>query len=133
MRQVISGLVAAFAVVAASAAPAMACGGLFDSCSPCGYVGPCATVYAPAYAYGGCGGCAWWGYERLPDPAVQYHSTAVGSPQYYYVNQGPTYTGPGNFAPLPYYQESAVSGWHRAYHYPTHPNGYRGPVLRRNY
>jgi hypothetical protein len=131
MRHTISGLVAAVAVVAASAAPAMACGGFFDSCSPCGYVSSCATAYAPVY--GGCGGCGWWGFERLPDPAVQYHSTAVGSPQYYYVNQGPTYTGPGNFAPYRYYEESAVSGWRRAYHYPTHRYGYRGPVLRRYY
>ena len=44
MRQTISGLVAAIAVMAASAAPAMACGGLFDGgCSPCGYVSPCAA------------------------------------------------------------------------------------------
>jgi hypothetical protein len=45
MRQTISGLVAAIAVVTASAVPAMACGGgLFGSCSPCGqaYVSPCA-------------------------------------------------------------------------------------------
>jgi hypothetical protein len=133
MRQVISGLAAALALAAASAGPAMACGGLFDSCAPCGYVGPCGTAYVPAYAYGGCGGCVWSEYERLPDPVVQYHSKAIGSPQYYYVNQGPTYTGPGNFAPYRYYQESAVSGWRHAYHHPTHPNGYRGPVLRRSY
>ncbi len=24
---------------------------LVDSCSPCGYVGPCATGYVPAYTY----------------------------------------------------------------------------------
>src|SRR5204863_431538 len=65
----------------------------------------------PGYGYGGCGGCGWLGYERLPDPAMQYHSRVVGSPQYYYVNQGPTYTGPGNFAPYRYYEESAISGW----------------------
>ena len=29
--------------------------------------------------------------------------------QYYYVNQGPTYTGPGNWAPRPVYQETSVS------------------------
>jgi hypothetical protein len=61
MRQTISGLVAAIAVVTASAVPAMACGGggLFGSCSPCGtgyvspcgtgYVSPCAQTYVPAY------------------------------------------------------------------------------------
>ena len=50
------------------------------------------------------------GYERLPSPT-----------QYYYVNQGPTFSGPGNFAPVPTYQESAVSGWNaysRPYYYP---------------
>jgi hypothetical protein len=121
MRQTISGLVAAIAVVAASAVPALACGnGLFQgSCSPCGeaYGSPCAPpqVYvspAPTYGDAGCnGGCGGWAYERLPDPVHQY----------YYVNQGPTYTGPGNFAPYPTYQESAVSGWdayrRRPYYY----------------
>ena len=128
MRQVISGLVVAVAVVAASALPAKACGGLFDSCSPCGYVNTCAAAYAPAYAYGGC--CGWLGYERLPDPAVQYHSRVTGSPQYYYVNQGPTYTGPGNFAPYRYYQESAISGWGPR-RYASRPR--RGPVVRSLY
>jgi hypothetical protein len=120
MRQTISGLVAAIAVVTASAAPAMACG-LFDSgcgapCSPCG------QSYAPrAPVYSGCdSGCGPAGYERLPDPEQQYYS-APAVHQYYYTNQGPTYTGPGDFAPYPTYQESAVSGWntyrHHAYHY----------------
>src|ERR1700761_7325881 len=76
MRQTISGLVAAIAVVAASAAPAMACGG--------GLFVPC-QAYVPAPVYWGCNsGCGGWAYERLPDPVQQY----------YYVNQGPTYTGP---------------------------------------
>lgn len=95
MRNVISKWVAAFAVVTATAgaAPAMACGGgLFAStgCSPCGqaYVSPC--------GYGA-------GYERLPDP------TPV-TRQYYYANQGPTFSGPGMFAPVPTYQETAI-GW----------------------
>jgi hypothetical protein len=114
MRQTISGLVAAIAVVAASAAPAMACGGLFgDSCSPCG---PCAQSYVPAPVYSGCNsGCGGWAHERLPDPVQQY----------YYVNQGPTYTGPGNFAPYPTYQESAVSGWGAYRHHPYY-YGYDG-------
>ena len=59
MRQMISGLVAAAAVMTVSAAPAMACGGgLFaSSCSPCGQVSPCAQSYAPAFTYAtGCGG-----------------------------------------------------------------------------
>lgn len=117
MRQTISGLVAAVAVMmTAGAAPAMACGGgLFQSsCSPCAYAAPCAPapVYvAPVAAYSGCDSGCGWAHERLPDPVHQY----------YYVNQGPTYTGPGNWAPVPTYQESAVSGWgayrHRPYHY----------------
>jgi hypothetical protein len=103
MRQMISGLVAAVAVMVAGAAPAMACGGgLFQgSCSPCGqYASPCAQqeVYAApvaTYGYGGCGSCGGWATERLPNPVHQY----------YYVNQGPTYTGPGNLAPAPVYEE----------------------------
>ena len=57
MRQTISGLIAAVAVMAASAVPAMACGGggLFQSsCSPCGqqvYVSPCEQAYVPAPVY----------------------------------------------------------------------------------
>jgi len=122
MRQMISGLIAVIAVMAAGSMPAKACGGFFDSCG-CGYVAPCATAYVPAYGYG-CGGCVWWGYERLPDPALQYHSPVVGTPQYHYVNQGPTFTGPSNFAPYRYYEESAVSG--RGYRY-ARPH-YRGPI-----
>jgi hypothetical protein len=102
MRQLISGLVAAAAVVTVSAAPALACGGgLFTSCSPCGqqaYVSPCGQA-VQGYGYGYGYGVA--AYERLPEP----------SPQYFYANQGPTYGGPGMFAPVPTYQESAVSGW----------------------
>ena len=125
MRHTISGLVAAFAVVAASAAPAMACG--WYGCSPCGYGSPCgAQVYvspAPVYNDWGCSiGCGGWGYERLPDPVHQY----------YYVNQGPTYTGPGNFAPYPTYREGAVSGW-GAYRHHRHYYGYREHTLRRYY
>ena len=47
--------------------------------------------------------------------------------QYYYVNQGPTYTGPGNWAPVPTYQEGGVYryGGYRAYRY--------GRALRRYY
>jgi hypothetical protein len=107
MRQTISGMVAAVAVMMTmGAAPAMA------SC----YANPCAAapVYvSPAPVYSGCntgcgyggnvgygyGGYGGWASERLPDPVHQY----------YYVNQGPTYSGPGNYAPRPVYQESSVS------------------------
>jgi hypothetical protein len=99
MRHLISGMVAAVAVMAAS--PAMACG--YSSCSPCatGYVSPCAQTYvAPVatYGYGGCNTGCGWATERLADPVQQY----------YYVNQGPTYSGPGNWAPAPTYQEDGV-------------------------
>ena len=119
MRQTISGLVAVIAVVTASAAPAMACGGgLFEG----SYASPCAQTYlAPTYS--ACDtGCGGWAHERLPDPVHQY----------YYVNQGPTYSGPGNFAPYPTYQESAVSGWDAPHFRPWRMH--RGPrVLRRYY
>jgi hypothetical protein len=120
MRQMISGLVAAAAVMTVSAAPASACGGLglFSSCSPCGgslFTSSCggygggygyggySTAYSASvagYGYGGgCGGCG--SVEQLPEL----------SPQYYHVNQGPTYTGPGNYAPMPTYRENAQYGW----------------------
>ena len=107
MRQTISGLFAAFAVLFAGAAPAMACG--FSGCSPCGYLGPCQQTYyapvysAPTYVFGtGCNTCgAGWGFVRLAQPDTQY----------YYVNQGPTYTGPGAYAPYPVYHEPAITGW----------------------
>ena len=122
MRKTISGLIAAIAVL--SAAPAMACGGgLFGSCSPCGqsYVSACAPpVYvAPVVNYGGCNiGCGGWAHERLADPEQQY----------YYVNQGPTYTGPGNWAPRRTYQEGYVSGSYGRPYY-----GYDGGYRARPY
>jgi len=109
MRNVIAKLVAAAAVVAASVAPAMAGGGGFfgaGGCSPCGqaYASPYAS-YGGSYSYGyGYAGVA--AYERLPDPS-----------RYYYVNQGPSFSGPGNYAPVPTYQETALSG----------PRGYDRP------
>jgi hypothetical protein len=89
MRQTISGLAAVIAVVTASVVPAMACG-RFEGC---------------------------WVYERLPDPEQQYHH-AQRYPQYYYVNQGPAFTGPGDFAPIPIYREGAVSSWASYRHHP---------------
>jgi hypothetical protein len=104
MRQTISGLVAAIAVVAATAAPAIACGEI-----------PCVQTYIPAPVYSGCyTGCGGWGYERLPDPVQQY----------YYVDQGPTYTGPGDFAPYPTYREGRVYSWNGYRHH--HHYGYDG-------
>ena len=124
MRQIFKGLIAAVTVMAA--APAMACG-----------YAPCA---APVYAapvvsngYAGCNPCGGWVAERLPDPEQQY----------YYVNQGPTYTGPGNYAPYPVYREGTISGYgygyNRPYRYRAHRWGYAGRyyhgqrVLRRYY
>lgn len=108
MRQMISNIVAAIAVVAAGTLPASACGW-----STCGYVA------APVYF--GCDiGCGWgyWGYERLPNPELQYHAAVPIVHQYYYADQGPTYTGPGNFAPYRIYQETALGGWGVYRHYP---------------
>lgn len=114
MRHMISGVLAALAAVSASAAPALACG-----------FSPCAQTYVPAYGYFGCAaGCgAGWTYGRLAEPTTQY----------YYVNQGPTYTGPGLFAPYPTYHEGAgVEGptlygyrWHgHPYHWHSYRYGY---------
>jgi hypothetical protein len=104
MRQTISGLIGAFAVITAGVAPALACD---TGCSPCG---PCGGYVQP-YA----------GYERLPNPGVQYHHP-VAPPQYYYVEQGPTYTGPGDFAPRRVYREEGIYGWgyHHRYHHHWH-------------
>jgi hypothetical protein len=132
MRHLIKGLVAAVAVM--TAAPAMACG--YTACvQPQVYVAPVAT-----YGYAGCNPCGGWVRERLPDPEQQY----------YYVNQGPTYTGPGNWAPHPVYREGSISGYgygynrpyryraHRYYHR-HHHHGYAARyyhgqrVLRRYY
>ncbi len=120
MRRTISGLVAAIAVM--SAAPAMACGGLFGA-----YASPCAQpeVYvAPvAPAYTGCGACGGWSYERLSDPAPYYPERVH---QYYYVNQGPTYTGPGDFAPYPTYREGGyrIHPHFRAWRHTRYRYGY---------
>jgi hypothetical protein len=117
MRQMISGLVAAIAVVGASAAPASACG-LFQS--------TCGAYVAPIYSgcNTGCGG--GWGYERLPDPVQQYYPEAIH--QYYYADQGPSYSGPGNFAPYPTYREGALPyyGYHSHPHHWGHPHMHYG-------
>jgi hypothetical protein len=100
MRQTILGFLAAFAVLFAGAAPAMACD--YSGCAPVYTYAPAYYDYAPTYTYTmrGCTACDI-GYQRLADPATQY----------YYVDQGPTYTGPGAFAPYPVYHETAVTGW----------------------
>ena len=141
MRQTISGLVAAIAVVTASTVPAMACGGggLFQSsCSPCGqaYVSPCAQaeVYVPpAPVYSECNSCGGWAHERLPDPVQQYHHPSHRVQQYYYVNQGPAFTGPGAFAPYPTYQEGYYDRGRYANVRASRYHGRREHVLRRYY
>jgi hypothetical protein len=111
MRQTIVGLAVALAA-AVSAASASACG--YSGCSSpswnynySGFYGNYSAPVAPCLS--ACGGyaTAGWGYGHLPYPAQPYAT----QPQYYWVNQGPTYTGPGLFAPTPTYQERAVSGW----------------------
>jgi hypothetical protein len=102
MRRTISGLVAAIALTAAGAAPAMACG----------YRGCASYVYIPS------------NYNRLPDPETQYHVTEP-PPQYYYADQGPSYTGPDAFAPYyPFYPEGAVSTWDAYQHRPYYDRDY---------
>jgi len=125
MRQTISGVVAALGIAVAGTAPAMACGG--TPCAPCGYASPCAPGYgyrpAYSYTYSGCGSCGV-SYERLAEPAPDYYPTR----QYYYVNQGPTYDGPGAFAPYPSYRESAVPVYALRYGYDEEA-GVAGPAV----
>jgi hypothetical protein len=116
MRQMIKGLLAALAVTTAGVAPAAACGWGTGCCNT-GYVSPCATTYVPtySYSYNPCGTCGTsWGYERLAEPETQY----------YYVNQGPTYSGPGAFAPYGEYQEEALPTWGYGYRYGYRHHGY---------
>jgi hypothetical protein len=112
MRQTIKGLLAAFAVTMAGAAPAMACG-----YNTCGSYAP-AYSYVPTYSYSygsGCGTCGnSWGYNRLAEPTTQY----------YYVNQGPVYSGPGSFAPEPVYQETAIPSYGYSSYAPSYGYGY---------
>jgi hypothetical protein len=105
MRQYLIGLAAAAAVAVVSAPAAASCGGCaapvvsYSSCyNPCG-------GYAGGWGSYNTGGS--WGYATMPAP-VSYYSV---QPQYYYVNQGPTYTGPGMFAPVASYQQRAVAGY----------------------
>jgi hypothetical protein len=91
MRQMILGLFAVIALTVAGAAPATACG----------YAGCSSPYYAPTYNYGcggcyaGCGPCGGRGYDR--------YQTVEPVHQYYFVNQGPTYTGPGPYVPYAFY------------------------------
>jgi hypothetical protein len=129
MRQTISGLVAAVAVVAAGTVPASACG-LFES--------TCGQSYVAAPVYSGCNCGGGYTYERLADPAYQYGAQSYPAQQYYYVNQGPTYSGPGDFAPRPTYQEGGVYDHYRyrSHHYrPWHAHtGYWGhPAMHYGY
>ncbi|WP_249164270.1 hypothetical protein [Bradyrhizobium jicamae] len=141
MRHMITGMIAVAAVMAT--APAMACG--FSPCAAPVYSAPVVGYgygHGYGYGYGGCNPCGGLGaVERLPDPDAVYPGTTQ---QYYYVNQGPTYTGPGNWAPHPYYREGYGRpyyghhhyGYHAYHHYrPHYGYGYHygHPVLRRYY
>ena len=118
MRQTISGMIAAIAVVAAGTVPASACGCSIpaaDRWSSLRFI-RAATPVAAAAA-GAMSGC--------PIRKQQYGYYAAPVHQYYYADQGPTYTGPGDFAPYPTYQENAVGGWGAYRHHPYH-YGYDG-------
>ncbi len=110
MRISIAALAATIAAIF-SAAPAMAC---YGGCSQ-GFNFGTGYSYGCGGGYGGCGsgyGVAYYGHAyrgHLADPTGP--RSFVG-PQYYYVNQGPYYTGPGSVAPSPTYQERAVNGWY---------------------
>lgn len=113
MRHIFAGIAAA--LIGLGAAPAVACGG--HGCTPCAYAAPCGVVYS-GYGY------HYVDYERLPTIAVpRWHAV----PQYYYVDQGPTYAGPGAFAPLPAYRQRAVrSRYSYGYSYGDGYGVYRG-------
>ena len=98
MRNTTTAIAAALAVLAAGAAPAMACEAY---ASPCG-----SGFYTPGAHYE-----VYESFEHLPVPP-EPHVAGPLAPRYYYVNQGPTFTGPGMYAPVPTYQERAVTGWH---------------------
>jgi hypothetical protein len=115
MRQMISGLVAAAAVMFVATAPAAACG--FSTCAPVAPVYSGCNTGCGGYGYGY--GYGYGAYERLAEPTTQY----------YYVNQGPTYTGPGAFAPYPTYREDAVvAPANYGYGYRARGYGYRAAV-----
>lgn len=117
MRITISNWAAAIAVaaVSAGASPAMAGGGYYGGCSPCGGGYATYNYYGTGYGYAG--------YEALPDPTPPTR-------QYYYVNHGPTYSGPGQFGPAPTYQETAI-GWRG---YPRYDGGpYANPYNHYSY
>jgi hypothetical protein len=129
MRQIISGLIAAIAVVAAGTVPASACGLLESNCGQ--------VVAAPVYSGCNCGN-GWAGYEHLADPEQQYGDYAAPVHQYYFADQGPTYSGPGEFAPYPVYREGALGwgGYHHHGYYGAYHMGHHGwghPGMRYGY
>jgi hypothetical protein len=108
MRKTMMGLAVAFAA-AVSAAPASACG--YSSCYNSGWNSGYSGGLFGNFGLSGCNPCGSsfatpWQYGHLP-----YAQPYATSSQYYWVNQGPTYSGPGMFAPAPYYQANTVSGY----------------------
>ncbi len=97
MRNMTTAIAAALAMMAATAATALACE---DYGNPCGRGLFTAGDYQGSYAR----------FEHLPDPTGPGYYPH--GPRYYYVNQGPAFSGPGVYAPVPTYQERAVTGWH---------------------
>jgi hypothetical protein len=124
----------AVAAIVVSATQAMACGGYGCPVDHTGY---------GTYGYLGVAP-----YQTLPVRTGLYGPPLrPESGRYFHVQQGPTFSGPGNFAPYPTYQEIAVrgwSGWERGWDYPYDggPYGnslnhysdvtpdYQGPVIQ---
>lgn len=87
-------MMALAAVMAATAAGVV-------SANACDIYGPCRGAYANSVTW----------FDHAP-PAPEPAPPGPAEPIYYYVNQGPAFTGPGVYAPVPTYQERAVTGWH---------------------
>jgi len=129
--QQIFGFVAVAAAISMATGPATACSNMpcvAPQAAPAPQQDdPCMWAHrkVPTNGFIGCG----WGFERLVDPETQYRSRGP-EPRYYYVNQGPTFSGPGAFAPYPIYKEGVFV----SYGEPRHRHVRTlGPVLRSRY
>ena len=116
MRQTISGLVAAVAVVAASAAPAMACG----------LKSACGRAMCRRRSIRAATAAAAAGYERLPDPVQQYHAAGIRCSSIITSIRARPIPVPAISRPIRSIGKTRVSGW-RGYHHRHHYYGYHHP------